>query len=149
MRLQAARFAQSLSATAALVAIALGSTSALANSAAVDYFRGRADRSAVPSVLSQAEREYYRDIHAAVDRKDWPRVQQLLAQRSDGPLQQHAKAEYFLAAGSPKIELPELEAWLGAGTDHPDAEKIATLATKRGALMSFRIRESLDMLCHS
>ncbi len=134
MRLQAARFAKSLSATAALGAIALGSTPALANSAAVDYFRGRADRSAVPSVLSQADRDYYREIHAAVDRKDWSRVQQLLAQRSEGPLQQHAKAEYFLAAGSPKIELPELEAWLGAGTDHPDAEKIASLAAKRGAI---------------
>ncbi len=134
MRLKAARFAKAMSATVAVGAVALGAVPALANSAAVDYFRGRADRSAVPSVLSQADREYYRDIHAAVERKDWPRVQQLLAQRSDGPLQQHAKAEYFLAAGSPKIELTELEAWLSAGTEHPGAEKIATLAAKRGAL---------------
>ncbi|MCB2049408.1 MAG: lytic transglycosylase domain-containing protein [Novosphingobium sp.] len=128
-----ARINKALFATAAASTVLLGATPALANSAAVDYFRGRADRSEVPSVLTQAERDYYKEIHTAVDRKDWPRVQQLLAQRSDGPLQQQAKAEYYLAAGSPKIELPELEAWLAAGTDHPDAEKIASLATKRGA----------------
>jgi len=32
--------------------------SAQANSAAAEYFRNRADRSAVPKVLSQDEREY-------------------------------------------------------------------------------------------
>ena len=39
-----------------------------ANSAAVDYFRTRADRTAVPSLLSQDEREYYRDLFAAIER---------------------------------------------------------------------------------
>ncbi len=134
MALKAARIAKALGATTVLSAVAFGPVPALANSAAVDYFRGRAARSAVPSVLNQTERDYYRQYQEAVTRKDWARVQQLLAERSEGPLQQHVKAEYFLAAGSPKIELPELESWLRAGTNHPDAEKIASLATKRGAL---------------
>jgi soluble lytic murein transglycosylase len=133
MRLKPFHLGKTLCVAAAVSAAALASAPAFANSAAVDYFRGRADRSAVPSVLTQADREYYREVRTAINRKDWPRVQQLLAQRSDGPLQQHAKSEYFLAAGSPKIELPELEAWLGGGTDHPSAERIASLAAKRGA----------------
>jgi soluble lytic murein transglycosylase len=133
MALPSLRFSKSLTLATALGALALSSAPAMANSAAVDYFRGRADRSEVPSVLSQSDREYYREVRGAVDRKDWKRVQDLLGQRSDGPLQQHAKAEYFLASGSPKIELPELEAWLASGTDHPNAERIATLASKRGA----------------
>ena len=133
MVLRKGRMVRAFATGVALGAVMLASAPAMANSAAVDYFRGRADRSAVPSVLSQSDRDYYREIHSAVDRKDWSRVQELLAQRSDGPLQQHAQAEYYLAAGSPKIELPQLEAWLASGTDHPDAERIASLATKRGA----------------
>ncbi len=104
-----------------------------ANSAAVDYFRNRADRTAVPSLLSQDERQYYRDIFAAIDHKDWARVQAMFAQKPDGPLHQVAKAEYFLAAGSPKIEADALGQWLATGTQLPQAEQISNLALRRGA----------------
>lgn len=106
---------------------------ALANSAAVDYFRNRADRSAVPSLLSHDDREYYRQIFAAIESKDWTRVQQMFAARPDGPLHQQARAEYYLAAGSPKIELPDLQSWLAQGTSLPGADQIGRLALKRGA----------------
>ena len=81
-------------ACAASCALAAGATAAHANSAAVDYFRNRADRTAVPSLLSQDERGFYRDLFAAIDRKDWPRVQELFAQKPEGPLHQAALAEY-------------------------------------------------------
>lgn len=128
-----ARFRLAAFAIAALGGTALAPVAAHANSAAVDYFRNRADRSAVPSILSHDERDYYRKFHEAVERKDWTTVQQMLAERKDGPLHQHAKAEYFLAAGSPKIELADLDAWLREGTDLPDADRIGRLAIKRGA----------------
>lgn len=112
----------------------LASAPAFANSAAVDYFRNRADRTAVPSLLSQDDRTYYRDLFAAIERADWNRVQDLFAQRPDGPLHQHARAEYYLAAGSPRIELPQLQAWLAQGTELPRADQIGRLALKRGAL---------------
>lgn len=112
---------------------ALSAAPAFANSAAVDYFRSRADRTAVPSLLSQDERQYYRDLFAAIDRKDWTRVQTLFAQKSEGPLHQQALAEYYLASGSPRIELGELSAWLAKGTSLPQAEQIARLAMTRGA----------------
>lgn len=112
---------------------ALSAAPAFANSAAVDYFRSRADRTAVPSLLSQDERQYYRDLFAAIDRKDWIRVQTLFAQKSEGPLHQQALAEYYLASGSPRIELGELSAWLAKGTSLPQAEQIARLAMTRGA----------------
>lgn len=114
-------------------AAGLGASPAFANSAAVDYFRERADRTAVPSLLSQDDRAYYKQIFAAIDGKDWSKVQQMLAERPDGPLHQQARAEFYLAAGSPKIELAELQAWLAKGTDLPDAEQISRLALKRGA----------------
>jgi soluble lytic murein transglycosylase len=114
-------------------AAALGAVSAHANSAAVDYFRTRADRTAVPSLLNQEERQYYRDLFTAIERKDWSRVQSLFTQKSDGPLHQEAMAEYYLASGSPRIELGELNAWLAKGTSLPRAEQIGRLAMVRGA----------------
>jgi len=111
----------------------LAAAPAAANSAAVDYFRNRADRTAVPSLLSQEDRDYYRDVFAAIDRKDWSRVQELFARRQDGPLHREAMAEYFLAAGSPKIELDQLSAWMARGSDLPQAEQIGRLALRRGA----------------
>ena len=116
-----------LAASAAMLPVA-----AQANSAAVDYFRNRADRSAVPALLSAEDRDYYRDLFAAIDRSDWTRVQALFAQRADGPLHQVARAEYFLASGSPKIEGDALGQWLIQGTNLPQAEQIASLAQKRG-----------------
>lgn len=111
----------------------LAATPALANSAAVDYFRTRADRTAVPSLLSQEDRAYYQQVFDAIDNKDWSKVQQMLASRSEGPLHQQARAEYYLAAGSPKIELGELQSWLAKGAELPAADQISRLALKRGA----------------
>jgi soluble lytic murein transglycosylase len=114
------------------VAAALPLT-AQANSAAVEYFRNRADRTAVPALLSQDERTYYRELFAAIDKADWTRVQAMFAQKPDGPLHTVARAEYFLAPTSPKIELAALTGWLGSGIQLPQAEQISQLALKRGA----------------
>jgi hypothetical protein len=108
-------------ALAASSAMALSAVPAQANSAAVDYFRNRADRTAVPSLLSQDERQYYRDLFGAIERKDWTRVQTMFAQKNDGPLHQEALAEYYLASGSPRIELDQLSAWLAKGVSLPQA----------------------------
>jgi soluble lytic murein transglycosylase len=131
-------FAKAKSAILACVAacaltVPIASSTAWANSAAVEYFRTRADRTAVPSLLTQDERQYYRNLFAAIDRKDWAQVQSLFAQKADGPLHQTAKAEYYLAAGSPKIEGNELSQWLAKSTDLPQAEQISLLALRRGA----------------
>jgi soluble lytic murein transglycosylase-like protein len=112
---------------------ALGAAPARANSAAVDYFRTRADRTAVPSLLSQDERTYYRDLFAAIERKDWGRVQTLFAQKNDGPLHREALAEYYLASGSPRTDSGQLSAWLAGGAELPQAEQISRLAMNRGA----------------
>lgn len=122
-------------ACAAVCATAVSSGAAYANSAAVDYFRNRADRTAVPSLLSQGDREYYQQVFQAIDRKDWARVQELFTQRRDGPLHQHAAGEYYLSAGSPRIELPDLEAWLAQGTQLPRSEQMSNLARNRGAVV--------------
>ncbi len=127
------RFKAAAIALAAVSGFAFGASSAFANSAAIDYFRNRASRTAVPSVLNHSEREYYREVQSAIESSNWARVQELFAQRSEGLLHQQAKADYYLAAGSPKIELPELQQWLNEGTSLPRAEQIGRLAARRGA----------------
>ncbi|MBC2666265.1 lytic transglycosylase domain-containing protein [Novosphingobium flavum] len=117
----------------ATAALALAPSPASANSAAVDYFRNRADRTAVPALLSQEERAYYKDLFAAIEHQDWAKVQALFQQKADGPLHQVARAEYFLDAKSPKIELAALSQWLSQDTNLPEAEQVAALAMKRGA----------------
>lgn len=119
--------------TGACIAASVSAAPAFANSAAVDYFRTRADRTAVPSLLSQDDRTYYKAVFDAIDAKDWSTVQKMLADRPDGPLHQQARAEYYLASGSPKIELNELQTWLSQGTELPGADQISRLAMKRGA----------------
>ena len=107
---------------------------AQANAAAMEYFAKRADRTAVPALLSKEDRDYYRQLFAAIDRGDWAKVQALFVQRPEGPLHQVARAEYYTAAGSPKIELDALNAWLAGEVNLPQAEQIAALAQKRGAI---------------
>ena len=119
----------------AAVATSLGLpvSAAHANSAAAEYFAGRADRSAVPRLLSEDERAYYKSMFAAIKHQDWKTVQALFAQKPDGQLHGVARAEYYLAAGSPRVDAPALAAWLATGANLPEADQIAALAAKRGA----------------
>jgi soluble lytic murein transglycosylase-like protein len=105
---------------------------ALANSSAAEYFRNRANSTNVPELLSKAERDWYRSLFAAIDTKDWTRVDAMFAEKADGPLHQVAKARYYLDADSPKVELPAIEAWLAQGTTLPQSSQIANLGLKRG-----------------
>ncbi|MFM5916198.1 MAG: hypothetical protein ACKOOL_01555 [Novosphingobium sp.] len=106
---------------------------AQANSASAEYFASRASNSSVPVLLSQDDRAYYRDLFAAIEGGNWAKVQAMFAQRPDGPLHQVAKAEYYTAAGSPKIDTDTLSNWLNNGLQLPEAEQIRTMAQKRGA----------------
>jgi len=101
-----------------------------------DYYSGRAQLAAnpaIPAQLSQQDREYYSAIFAALDRQDWAGAQALLAQRSDGVLHPMALGELYTAAGSPRVELPQIDAWLARGRDLPQAAQLGRLAITRGA----------------
>jgi soluble lytic murein transglycosylase len=116
----------------ALAAPLLAPSSAQANSAAADYFMSRIGRSPVPKLLTEDERSFYKDLFASIKRRDWAKVQSLLAGKADGPLHGVALGEYYLAAGSPKVDGAALATWLGANASLPQAEQLAALASKRG-----------------
>ena len=106
---------------------------ALADSGSIAYYsHTRADDS-IPSVLSNADRAYYRDIFAAIHGQQWDTASARLAERDDGPLHAIARAELYLAANSPRVELGPLLALLNQAPDIPQAEQLGRLAQKRGA----------------
>ena len=106
---------------------------AAANSASTDYFRLRGQTRNAPSVLTRDEREFYAALFAAVKREDWATVQAKFAERAAGPLHAVARAEFYLAANSPKVEAEPLLALLSEARDLPWADQIARLAARRGA----------------
>ncbi|MDD3799810.1 MAG: lytic transglycosylase domain-containing protein [Novosphingobium sp.] len=100
----------------------------------VEYFSARAATDQVPSVLSRSERDFYRSVFDAIESGQWSRVQDLLSDDNDGPLHQVALAEYYLAANSPKVELPQIQVWLADPVARalPQAAQITRLGLRRG-----------------
>lgn len=103
---------------------------ASANSSA-DNFR-MSSRSAVPAVLNNSERSYYREVFRAIDRQEWDRVENLLNSRNDGLLHQMARAEYYTHANSPKVSGERISRWFNAGTSLPQAAQLSRMGEKRG-----------------
>ncbi|MXP46483.1 transglycosylase SLT domain-containing protein [Altererythrobacter luteolus] len=112
---------------------------ALANSSAAEYFRARAASSNVPELLSNSDRQYYRELFAAIDDERWSRVDALLAERTDGPLHDVAKAEYYLHANSPRVEAEQISNWLSSGNYLPQAEQLTKLGEKRGLNATYNL----------
>jgi soluble lytic murein transglycosylase len=96
------------------------------------YDRADAAPSAVPQILSAADRQYYRDVFAAIDRERWSEVEGLLASRESGVLHQAALAAYYTHANSPRISADQIARWLEAGTHLPQTDQLIRLGAKRG-----------------
>ena len=121
-----------LIAMAAFVGLSGVGTAATASSSSANYYNARLTSSSAPELLSRADREYYTELFNAIDRADWARVNAMLAARNDGPLHGVAKAEFYLHAGSPRVEAPEIASWLEQGRNLPHAEKLVRLGQTRG-----------------
>jgi soluble lytic murein transglycosylase-like protein len=85
------------------------------------------------SGLSAEQRSAWREVFAAIRADDWLGAATRLSTLPDGPLHRAARAELYLAKGSPKAELPQLLALLEAAPEMPKAEQLARLALTRGA----------------
>ncbi len=118
---------------ASLATLAVLTATPSAAQTAREYFVARTARNEAPQQLSQQDREYYAAVFAAIDRKDWDGAASQLAQRGDGLLHPVAPPELYLAAGSPRVELPQIEAWMATGRELPQAQRLARLALSRGA----------------
>lgn len=92
-----------------------------------------------PNVLSESDADLYRRIFAAQDAGRIGEADDLIARLSDRVLMGHVLAQRYLHPTSYRAEFKELSAWLDAYADHPQAERIALLAVRRGgARKAFR-----------
>ena len=83
--------------------------------------------------LGNAERGAWREIFAAIRSGDWAAASSRLDSMRESPLASVARAELYLAKGSPRVELDRLMALLSQAPELPQAEQLARLATARGA----------------
>jgi len=88
--------------------------------------------SAIPQILSEAERKRYRRVFAAIDAQDWKTVEDLLDDARGDVLYQTALAEYYTHAKSPRIAGERIAEWLEDGVHLPQSEQLERMGAKRG-----------------
>lgn len=88
---------------------------------------------AIPPQLTPVERAAYRATFANIRSNDWSAAAARLDSMPEGPLHPFARAELYLARGSPRIELDQLLALIARAPDLPQAIRLAQLARARGA----------------
>ena len=101
---------------------------------------------ALPQLLSADERGYYASLFAAIEARNWDRVEVMLAGRSEGPLHGAALAAYYLHPESPRVELPRIEAWLARYAQLPQAEAMVRLGQTRGLENPPRLPGARDLV---
>ncbi|MBI1401814.1 MAG: transglycosylase SLT domain-containing protein [Porphyrobacter sp.] len=118
---------------AALAALALPGVAAAQSGDLVAHWQDAVHQAGtLAPQLTPEERDYYRQLFAAIDAEQWSLVEGLLAARPAGLLTQVARAEYYTAANSPKVSPEQISAWFAAGVELPQAEQLARMGAKRG-----------------
>jgi soluble lytic murein transglycosylase-like protein len=87
--------------------------------------------------LTPSDNQRYRAIFAAQDRGDFTAADTMLGAVDSQLLLGHVLAQRYLHDRY-RSEVGELSAWLDNFSDHPQAQKIATLANRRGAEVTSR-----------
>lgn len=99
----------------------------------------------MPSLLNSSERSQYRQVFAAIEAGNWSEAAARLDGMREGPLHHVARAELYLAAGSPRVELHQILPLLASAPDMPKAAQLARLAETRGATGLPRIAQPGDL----
>jgi soluble lytic murein transglycosylase len=76
----------------------------------------------------------WRGVFDAIDSGNWAAAQAGVAALPKSVLTPVAKAELYTAKGSPVVDLASLQALIAEAPELPQAEQLATMAIKRGAL---------------
>lgn len=125
--------ARILLAVTAIIAAAIPAAGHAADEKAVERFEKREGSDGVPAQLDRSEREAYRAVFVAIREARWADAQIKLDSMRPGLLHATARAELYLAKGSPRVELPQIMALLGEAPELPQAEQLSRLAKLRGA----------------
>jgi soluble lytic murein transglycosylase len=86
----------------------------------------------IPYAPSAKENQAFSAVYAAIADKKWDDAARLIDAAPKGPMAAMARAELYLAAGSPKVDAAQLQKLLSDAPYLPQAEQLATMAAKRG-----------------
>lgn len=96
-------------------------------------FRAIVSAQPAPTVLDSSERQAFTAIYQAIKAQKWDEAEKLIDKAPQGPMAAMARAEYYLAPNSPKVDAERLQALLQSAPYLPQAEQLAAMAKKRGA----------------
>ena len=86
---------------------------------------------ATPPHLGARDVELYREIFRVQERAEWDRADRLIARLDDRLLLGHVLYQRYMHPTGYRSQFAELSAWLDAYADHPDAERVHRLASRR------------------
>ena len=98
--------------------------------------------------LGPNARKLYQDIFAAIKASQWEEASAKIAAMPEGPLHNVARAELYLAKGSPKVDGETLAALAEKARDLPQAQALVRIAKARGveALPALPATQNLSWL---
>ena len=96
--------------------------------------------------LGPNARQRYKDVFVAIREGRWEDAQASLDDMPFGPLHDVARAELFLAKGSPKVEAEQLLDLLGRSPFLPQAPQLARLARTRGIEDTVNLPVARDLI---
>lgn len=82
--------------------------------------------------LSDADADRYRRIFSLQEQGRWKEADRLITALKDPVLLGHVQHQRYMHPTAYRSRFKELQAWLAANADHPDAERVHTLASRRG-----------------
>ncbi|GMN01321.1 lytic transglycosylase domain-containing protein [Erythrobacter sp. MTPC3] len=106
--------------------------SAQSQSMAAHYNAQTQNTAQLPRVLSDEERQHFRDVFRAIDREEWDRVEDLLQRNQDSVLYQIALAEFYTDANSPAVSAEQISEWFELGVHLPQSAQLGRMGETRG-----------------
>lgn len=116
-----------------VAALLLGTCAAGAVQATeAEDFRITSSNDQGPSVLGSSDKQKFAAIFRAIKTKQWGDAASLIDKAPNGPMANMARAELYLAAGSPKVESDAIKSLMQAAPYLPQFDSLQALAKKRG-----------------
>jgi soluble lytic murein transglycosylase len=100
---------------------------------------------AQPVVLNSTARAQYAEIFALIRSGQWMSAAAKLDAMPVGPLHDVARAEIYLAKGSPRVEGPVLAALAQKAPNLPQAARLIALANARGVEVGFGVPSTQEL----
>lgn len=97
-----------------------------------EEFRGASVSDSAPSVLGSSDKQKFSAIYQAIKAKQWTEAASLIDKAPNGPMAQMARAELYLAPGSPRVEGDVIKSLLESAPYLPQFDGLQALAKKRG-----------------